>query len=261
MANKKIGFYGKLESTANNKVENLYIIVNNTSIVFVVKHIEKNEFISIEHFEQTEEATSWSPLLAYLQNNSSLIQNYYKNILLVTNSNRLILSQTDAKDNLLSAAHELELIHGRKSEEEIYTSTIANKHFLIYGIPDELSAILTRYFPSGKWQHYASYFLGNVLENEVQVRIFEDCFIIYIVEKGITKLLNYYPLEAEDQNIYTLLNSCINAGIDTNTFLLKVWGYEEGKHNFITKTAPYFAAKQIIQIEQVPNAYSSYFIF
>jgi len=24
---------------------------------------------------------------------------------------------------------------------------------------------------------------------------------------------------------------------------------------------PYFAAKQIIQIEQVPNAYSSYFIF
>jgi hypothetical protein len=261
MANKKIGFYGKLESTANNKVENLYIIVNNTSIVFVVKHIEKNEFISIEHFEQTEEATSWSPLLAYLQNNSSLIQNYYKNILLVTNNNRLILSQTDAKDNLLSAAHELELIHGRKSEEEIYTSSVGDKHFLIYGIPDELSAILTRYFPSGKWQHYTSYFLSNVVDTEVQVRIFEDCFIIYIVEKGITKLLNYYPLEAEDQNIYTLLNSCINAGIDTNKFLLKVWGYEEGKHNFITKTAPYFAAKQIIQIEQVPNAYSSYFIF
>ena len=83
MANKKIGFYGKLESTANNKVENLYIVVNNTSIVFIVKNIVKNEFVSIEHFEQTEEATSWSPLLAYLQNNSSLIQNYYKNIFLV----------------------------------------------------------------------------------------------------------------------------------------------------------------------------------
>jgi hypothetical protein len=81
MANKKIGFYGKLESTANNKVENLYIIVNNTSIVFVVKNIVKNEFVSIEHFEQTEEASSWSPLLAYLQNNSSLIQNYYKLLL------------------------------------------------------------------------------------------------------------------------------------------------------------------------------------
>ena len=81
------------------------------------------------------------------------------------------------------------------------------------------------------------------------------------MEKGITKLLNYYPLETEDQNIYTLLNSCINAGIDTNNFLLKVWGHEEGKHTFITKTVPYFAAKQIIQIEQVPNAYSSYFIF
>ncbi len=261
MANKKIGFYGKLESTANNKVEDLFIIVNNKSIVFVVKHLVSNKFVSLEHFEQTEEASSWSPLLAYLQNNSSLIQNYYKNIFLVINSNRLILSQTDAKENLISAAHELELIHGHKLDEEIYTNTVGNKHFLIYGIADELSAILTRYFPSAKWQHYASYFLGNVLDSEVQVRIFEDCFIVYIVEKGITKLLNYYPLEGEEQNIYTLLNSCINAGIDTNTFLLKVWGYEVDKHNFITKTAPYFTAKQIIQIEKVPNAYSSYFIF
>ena len=261
MANKKIGFYGKLESNANNKVENLYIIVNNKSIVFVVKHLVSNKFVSVEHFEQTEEAISWSPLLAYLQNNSSLIQNYYKNIFLVINSNRLILSQTDTKDNLLLAAHELELIHGQKLDEEIYTSSIEDKYFLIYGIADELSAILNRYFPSGKWQHYASYFLDNVLDSEVQVRIFEDCFIVYIVEKGITKLLNYYTLEGEDQNIYTLLNSSINTGIDTNKFLLKVWGYEEGKHNFITKTAPYFAAKQIIQIEQVPNAYSSYFIF
>ena len=261
MANKKIVFYGKLESTANNKVENLYIVVNKTSIVFVIKHTVTNEFASIEHFEQTEEATSWSPLLAYLQNNSSLIQNYYKNIFLVINSNRLILSQTDAKENLISAAHELELIHGHKLEEEIYTSSVGDKHFLIYGIADELSAILTRYFPSAKWQHYASYFLANLLDTEVQIRIFEDCFIIYIVDNGITRLLNYYPLEGEEQNIYTLLNSCINAGIDTNKFLLKVWGYEEGKHNFITKAAPYFAAKQIIQIEQVPNAYSSYFIF
>jgi len=261
MANKKIGFYGKLESTANNKVENLYIIVNKTSIVFVIKHIVKNEFISIEHFEQTEESNSWSPLLAYLQNNSKLIQNYYKNIFLVVNNNRIILSQTDAKDNLLSAAQELELIHGHKLDEEIYTSIIGDKHFLIYGIADDLYAILNRYFPSGKWQHYTSFFLGNEIDSEVQVRIFEDSFILYIVEKGITKLLNYYSLEGEDQNIYTLLNSCINAGIDINKFLLKVWGYEEGKHNFITKTAPYFAAKQVVQIEQVPNAYSSYFIF
>ena len=261
MANKKIGFYGKLESTANNKVENLYIIVNKTSIVFIIKHIVKNEFVSIEHFEQTEESNSWSPLLAYLQNNSKLIQNYYKNIFLVVNNNRIILSQTDAKDNLLSAAQELELIHGHKLDEEIYTSIIGDKHFLIYGIADDLYAILNRYFPSGKWQHYTSFFLGNEIDSEVQVRIFEDSFILYIVEKGITKLLNYYSLEGEDQNIYTLLNSCINAGIDINKFLLKVWGYEEGKHNFITKTAPYFAAKQVVQIEQVPNAYSSYFIF
>jgi hypothetical protein len=260
MANKKIGFYGKLESTANNKVENLYIIVNNKSIVFVVKHIINNEFVAVEHFEQGDETNSWSPLLAYLQNNSSLIQNYYKNILFVINSNRLILSQTDAKDNLLSAAQELELIHGHKLDEEIYTSLIGNKHFLIYAVTDSLNTILTRYFPAGKWHHYASFFLENIYETEVQVRIFEDSFLVYIIENGMTKLLNYYPIESEEQNIYTLLNSCINAGINTNKFLLKVWGYEEEKHMFITKTAPYFSAKQIIQIEQVPNAYSSYFI-
>ena len=261
MANKKIGFYGKLESTANNKVENLYIIVNNKSIVFIVKHILSNEFVSVEHFEQAADNIAWNPLFAFLQNNSSLIQNYYKHIYFVNNHSRLILSQTDSKDNSLLAANELELIHGPKAEEEIYTSSIGDKHFLIYGVADELSALLTRYFHSGKWQHYASFFLQNAKENEVLISIFEDNFLLYIVANGNSKLLNYYTLEVEDQNIYTVLNCCINVGIDTNAFTLSVRGYEEGKHHFINKLAPYFASKKIIQIDQLPNAYSSYFIF
>jgi len=261
MANKKIGFYGKLESTANNKVENLYIIVNNKSIVFIVKHILSNEFVSVEHFEQAADNIAWNPLFAFLQNNSSLIQNYYKQIYFVNNHSRLILSQTDSKDNSLLAANELELIHGPKAEEEIYTSSIGDKHFLIYGVADELSALLTRYFHSGKWQHYASFFLQNAKENEVLISIFEDSFLLYIVANGNSKLLNYYTLEVEDQNIYTVLNCCINVGIDTNAFTLSVRGYEEGKHHFINKLAPYFTSKKIIQIEQLPNAYSSYFIF
>ena len=260
MANKKIGIYGKLESTANNKVENLYIIVNNKSILFIVKHLLSNEFISVEHFEKEEDSTPWKPLFAFLQNHSSLIQNYYKNIYFVNNSNRVILSQTDTKDDALLAAQELELIHGYQSAEEIYTSAIGEKHFLIYGVNDELSALLTRYFHNGKWQHYASFFLQNVSESEVQIRIFEDYFMVYIVENGKTKLLNYFSLGVEDQNIYTVLNACSNAGIDINNFSMTVWGFDQ-QHNFIEKLRPYFSSIHIKQVEQLPNTYSSYLIF
>ncbi len=272
MAQKKIGIYGKLESTANSKVENLYVIVNKKSVVFIVKHLLKNEYIAIEHFEQTDEQAEWNPLFAYLQNNSTLIQNYYKNIYFVNNSARLILKQKNNNDDLLLAASELQLIHGNISEEEIYTTSIGEKHFLVYGVSDKVSSLLTRFFPSGKWQHYASFFLQNVHENEVQVRLFEDYFMLYIIENGQTKLLNYFPLTQEDQNVYTLLNSCINAGVDTNTITLKVWGYIQEKHAFIQKVSPYFAAAQLVALEPksmcvelnkfgLPNSYSSYFIF
>lgn len=261
MANKKIGFYGKLESTANNKVENLYIVVNYNSILFIVKHLLSNEFISVEHFEKEEAQAPWKPLFAFLQNNSSLIQNYYKNIYFVNNSHRVILSQTDAKEDTLSAASELELIHGYQSEEEIYTSSIGEKHFLIYGVNDELSSLLTRYFHNGKWQHYASFFLQNVRDNEVQIRIFENNFLLYIVANAYTQFLNYFSLSTEDQNLYNIINTCKNIGIDINNIALSVWGFEKEKHSFIQKIVPYFASNRIIEIEKLPNTYSSYLIF
>ena len=53
MAKKKIGIYTSLDSTFNNKVEDLYLIVDRESIVFSVKNINRNEFVAFEHFENS----------------------------------------------------------------------------------------------------------------------------------------------------------------------------------------------------------------
>jgi hypothetical protein len=74
MAKKKIGIYTDLVSTFNNKVEDLYLIVDKESIVFSVKNKISNEFVAFEHFVNTPDNIGWHQLIAYLQNNSKLTQ-------------------------------------------------------------------------------------------------------------------------------------------------------------------------------------------
>jgi len=50
MAKKKIGIYGVLESTANNKVEDLYLIVDEYAIAFSVKNNIANTYQCFEYF-------------------------------------------------------------------------------------------------------------------------------------------------------------------------------------------------------------------
>ena len=75
MAKKKIGIYGVLESTANNKVEDLYLIVDESAIAFAVKNNISNIYQCFEYFVNDPENIGWNQLVAYLQNNSKLIQN------------------------------------------------------------------------------------------------------------------------------------------------------------------------------------------
>ena len=53
MAQKKIGIYGTLQSTANNKVEDLYLIVDGQSIIFSVKNTSTNAYVAFEYFVKT----------------------------------------------------------------------------------------------------------------------------------------------------------------------------------------------------------------
>ena len=98
MAKKKIGIYTTLESTPNNKVEDLYLIVDKESIVFSVKHKQKNEFVAFEHFVNNVDNTGWHQLVAYLQNNSKLIQGVYGNIFFIWNSTRFVLTKKQIKE-------------------------------------------------------------------------------------------------------------------------------------------------------------------
>ena len=97
MAKKKIGLYSTLESTFNNKVEDLYLIVDHEQIVFSVKNNKNGEFVAFEHFVNSPDNVGWHQLIAYLQNNSKLIQSVFNNVLFVWNSPRYILTKKLSK--------------------------------------------------------------------------------------------------------------------------------------------------------------------
>ncbi len=272
MAHKKLSVYGNLVSTANNKVENLYLIVDHQSIVFVVKNMLINEFVAIEHFVNTPDQTGWNQLIGFLQNNSTLIHSLFNKIYFVMNGSRMLLTKEHAIEDSLQYANELQLVFGKVQAEEIYATAIDAKHFLVYGVPDELSSLLTRTFPTGKWQHYASYLLQNTSANELQLVLFDTHFIIHIKEQGHTKLLNHYSLSEKDQNIYTVLNACIQAGVNTNTVNLKVIGHPRDHAAFVQTLVPYFMSASFVNVNEAgigaslnkefPNStYAPYLIF
>ena len=272
MAQKKLSVYGNLVTTANNKVENLYLVVDHQSIVFVVKNMLINEFVALEHFVNTPDQPGWNQLIGFLQNNSTLIHSVFNKIYFVMNGPRMLMTIEHAAEDALQYANELQMVFGVKPGEEIYTTLVEVKHNLVYGVPDELSALLTRTFPTGKWQHYASFLLQHASQNEVQLALFDTKFIIQIKEQGHTKLLNYYTLGGDDQNSYTILNACIQAGVDTNLVHLKVIGYQQAHSHFINGLIPYFLSADIAKISDAgigatlnkdfsTPTYAPYFIF
>jgi Protein of unknown function (DUF3822) len=272
MGQKKLSVYGNLVSTANNKVEHLYLVIDQNSIVFVVKNTLVNEFVAIEHFKSTDDQTGWSQLIGFLQNNSTLIHSVYNKIYFVLNLPRMLLSKEHTVEDNLQYANELDLVFGKKQDEEIYTSLIDAKYNLVYSVPDELSALLSRTFPTGKWQHYAQFLIQNAGNSELQLTIFDQHIIVQIKDQGQIKFLNYYSLGGKDQNIYNILNACIQVGVDTNLLHLKLSGCAAPSANFVNALIPYFKSFETTAIADTgiglelnkayPNfSYAPYFIF
>ena len=153
---KKIGIYGVQESTANNKVEDLYLIVDEQSICFVVKNHIDGTYIAFEYFENTTDQNGWNQLLGYLQNNSKLIQSFYRQVQFVMNTKRTLLTKTVHAGADAFYHNEFSLVVGTKMEEELQLQKIGQEQVLVYGVPDALSTLLTRSFPTGKWINYLS---------------------------------------------------------------------------------------------------------
>lgn len=272
MAQKKIGIYSELESTPNNKVEDLYLIVDSQGIVFSVKNNFKNEYVAFEYFSNSGDQKGWSQLFAYLQNNSKLMHATFQSVYFVMNDSRVVLSNEHFKEEVFHYQNELNIIHGNKQDEEVYALQVPEKQVVVFGVPDALNILLSRSFPTGKWQHFVNFLLKQTVQDGVYVHLFEQNICLFIVESGKTKLLNYFPIETKDQNSYTILNACVNNGINTNEIPLIVFGFDSNQHDFITMIAPYF---KLMDIRKAPDkgigsnlnnsypqhTYSNYFVF
>jgi hypothetical protein len=272
MAKKKIGIYGVQESTANNKVEDLYLIVDDQSICFLVKNHTNDQFIAFEYFENTPDQNGWNQLLGFLQNNSKLMQSFYRQVQFVMNTKRTLLSKSVASNSEAFYQNEFNLVFGQKIEEELQFQIIEQEQVLIYSVPDALSTLLTRSFPTGKWTNYVSNILNTNKEDGVYLSLFDDYFIVLIIQEGKPYFVNYFNRSGDDQNIYLALNVCKQTNTLPNDKKLNVTGYNAERDQWIQEFASYFANAHLQDVpntgigstlnNEYPNhSYAPYFIF
>ena len=269
---KKIGIYGVQESTANNKVENLYLIVDEQSICFVVKNHINGEYIAFEYFENTTDQNGWNQLLGYLQNNSKLIQSFYRQVQFVMNTKRTVLTKSVTTGADAFYHNEFSLVVGTKMEEEIQLQKIGQDQVLVYSVPDALSTLLTRSFPTGKWINYLSSLISSNNTDGVCVAVFNDYFIVLILQNGKPHFVNYFNRSSDEQNQYLVLNACVQANIQPKDSNLNVIGYSAERDLWMQELASYFAGAQMQHAPETgigatlnadyPNHYyAPYFIF
>ena len=269
---KKIGIYGVQESTANNKVEDLYLIVDEQSICFVVKNHINGEYIAFEYFENTTDQNGWNQLLGYLQNNSKLIQSFYRQVQFVMNTKRTVLTKSVTTGADAFYHNEFSLVVGTKMEEEIQLQKIGQDQVLVYSVPDALSTLLTRSFPTGKWINYLSSLISFNNTDGVCVAVFNDYFIVLILQNGKPHFVNYFNRSSDEQNQYLVLNACVQANIQPKDSNLNVIGYSAERDLWMQQLASFFAGAQMQHAPEVgigatlnadyPNHhYAPYFIF
>ena len=269
---KNIGIYGVQESTANNKFEDLYLIVDEKSICFVVKNHINGAYISFEYFENTSDQNGWNQLLGYLQNNSKLIQSFYRQVQFVMNTKRTLLTKSVTTGADAFYHNEFSLVVGTKMEEEVQLQKIGKDQVLVYSVPDALSTLLTRSFPTGKWINYLSSLITSNHSDGVCVTVFNDYFIVLVLQNGKPHFVNYFNRGGDTQNQYLVLNVCVQANILPNETNLNVIGYSAERDFWMQELASYFAGAHLqntpdegvgasLNAEHPNHHYAPYFIF
>ena len=282
MAKKKIGIYSPLASTPNQKVEDLFLIVDDHSIAFSVKNIEKNTFVAFEYFENEENVEGWGPLMAYLQNNSKLIHAIYRQVhFVLKHSHFIITKKYDSSDPLLYQ-NELSLLHGQLMDAEIQVNELANGSMIVFAVPDSLITLLTRTFPIGKWKHYAEWVISTKMgqraedNSSVQIHLFETNYLLSIQDNGNLKNIKYITSSSPDQNCYSILNACQQLGVIPSQMHLQIVGLEHSPNQEMNETwsqlGTYFSNTKVISTptsgigeslnKEFPHhRYATYFIF
>jgi hypothetical protein len=269
---KKIGIYEAQESTANNKVEDLYLIVDEQSICFVVKNHVNGAYKAFEYFENTTDQNGWNQLLGYLQNNSKLIQSFYRQVQFVMNTKRTLLTKSVNTGADAFYHNEFSLVIGTKMEEELQLQKIGQDQVLVYSVPDALSTLLSRSFPTGKWINYLSSLLTSNQNDGVSITVFNEYFIVLMIQNGKPVFVNYFNKSSDDHNLYLVLNACIQANIIPKDTQLNVIGYSSERDPWLQELASYFAGAHMQQTpdegigvklntEHPNHQYAPYFIF
>lgn len=272
MAKKKIGIYGVQESTANNKVEDLYLIVDEQSICFVVKNHTNGQYIAFEYFENTPDQNGWNQLLGYLQNNSKLIQSFYRQVQFVMNTKNTLLTKAMHAGADAFYQNEFNVVFGQKMEEELQIQAIGQEQVMVYSVPDALSTLLTRSFPTGKWTNYVGSLIASNQTDGVHLSVFDDYFIVLILNNGKSHFVNYFKQTGADQNKYLVLNACVQTNTNPNDSNLNVTGYSAERDMWIQDLSSYFANAHMqhapdagigstLNNEYPNHSYAPYFIF
>jgi len=207
-----------------------------------------------------------------LQNNSKLIQSYYRQVQFVMNTKRTLLTKTVHTGADAFYHNEFSLVIGTKMEEELQLQKIGQDQVLVYSVPDALSTLLSRSFPTGKWINYLSSLISSNNTDGVCIAVFNEYFILLMIQNGKPHFVNYFNKSGDDQNLYLVLNACVQANIQPKDTQLNVIGYSAERDLWMQELASYFAGAHMQHAPEVgigaslnadyPNHhYAPYFIF
>jgi hypothetical protein len=157
-------------------------------------------------------------------------------------------------------------------EEELQLQKIGQDQVLVYSVPDALSTLLSRSFPTGKWINYFSSLISSNNTDGVCIAVFNDYFILLMIQNGKPHFVNYFNKSGDDQNLYLVLNACVQANIQPKDTQLNVIGYSAERDLWMQELASYFAGAHMQHAPEVgigaslnadyPNHhYAPYFIF
>ena len=272
MATKKLGIYGELISTANNKVEDLYVIVEAFAIHFLVKNTSKDSFVALESFEMNEQTDSYQSLIAFLQNKSNLILSYYRRVRFVNNQSPIVLSKKTTSEDPSIYNAEMQLLFGNVIDQEVVSNAINDNTDIVYTIPNALQTLLTTMFPTGKWVHYVQYFIEKNTQAGVYVQVFGNAALCIIRDENNILLAKYIASTNASDIIYTIMQSTEQMDLKLYDLQVVITGLDGHAETILNQFAKYTSSIQFIpnsdelvgsalKNEEAQQFYLSYLIF
>ena len=214
----------------------------------------------------------FSPLLAYLQNNSKLMHAVYQHVHFVMNNSRVLISKSQHVKDHSIYQNELNMLFGNQSDQDLMVTPLHDDKVVVFSVPDMYQTLLTRAFPTGKWSHYLCSLLQNATENGVYIYFFDGYFIGLIRDHNSVQFVKYFDETEDAQNVYNILNACKYAQINPNNAALYLigfhpennqWAIELGKYfkDAINEQASQNGVIKSLQQEYPQHHFATYFIF